>query len=93
MNDNTLDKITFPQKVSVVQQIIDIDTGEILFSLTSKVSFFCLNFFVIVLRKYFMLLREKKNLMVQIRSSQIVVQKDIPFGSVNDIPASDKGFF
>lgn len=68
MNENTLDNITFSQKVSVMQQIVDTDTGEVLFEVESSVLFLTIKFFTLLLRNYFKFLRQSRNIQVFIRS-------------------------
>ena len=45
MENNPLNYVSFPRKVSVKQEIVDTDTGEILLHLESSILFLNLKFF------------------------------------------------
>lgn len=68
MENNPLNCISFPRKVSVQQEIVDTDTGEVLLHLESHLCFLNLKFFGLILKQYISLLRAKTNLQVTIRS-------------------------
>lgn len=80
---DTLAYIRFNTKVSVLQQIVDTDTGELLFELKSNVLLLNVKYFGIVLYQYIKRLREgRKNLQVIIRSySNTPGTKEIDFFS------------
>lgn len=63
-----LDYIRFNKKVSLRQEIVDTNTGEILFRLDSNVSLLNFQYFFIVLRKFFSFLRQNRNIYVSIRT-------------------------
>lgn len=78
MYDQPLDQIRFKQKLSCRQEIIDTDTGEVLYSVNSSVLFLSINFFCMILRKYFNILRTHRNIQLQIRTYQNSIEQDIP---------------
>lgn len=63
-----LDYIRFNKKVSLRQEIVDTNTGEILFRLDSNVSLLNFQYFFIILRKFFSFLRQNRNIYVSIRT-------------------------
>ena len=63
-----LDYIRFNKKVSLTQEIVDTNTGEILFRLDSNVSLLNFQYFFIILRKFFSFLRQNRNIYVSIRT-------------------------
>ena len=68
MNEQ-LSYVRFNDKISVLQQIVDTDTGELLFELKSSVLVLNLKYFCIILYQYIKRLREgRKNLQVIIRT-------------------------
>ena len=68
MENNPLNYVSFPRKVSVKQEIVDTDTCEILLHLESSILFLNLKFFGLILKQYISLLRAKTNLQITIRS-------------------------
>lgn len=68
MNEE-LSYVRFPEKLSLLQQIVDTDSGELLFELKSNVLLLNFKYFGIILYQYFKHLREgRKNLQIIIRS-------------------------
>lgn len=63
-----LDYIRFNKKVSLRQEIVDTNTGEILFRLDSNVSLLNFQYFFIILRKFFSFLRQNRHIYVSIRT-------------------------
>lgn len=77
-----LDYIRFDKKVSLRQEIVDTNTGEVLFHLDSSVLLLNFQYFFIILRKFFSLLRQNRNIYVSIRtysdgSKQLELPKDV----------------
>lgn len=69
MSDNPLQYVRFNQKISLKQEIVDTETGEILLSLDSSVLSLNVKYFAIVLIRFIKLLREnRKNLQVTLRT-------------------------
>lgn len=68
MNEE-LSYVRFPEKLSLLQQIVDTDSGELLYELKSNVLLLNFKYFGLILYQYFKRLREgRKNLQIIIRS-------------------------
>ena len=82
MNEE-LSYVRFPEKLSLLQQIVDTDTGELLFELKSNVLLLNFKYFGLILFQYFRLLREgSKNLQIIIRSySNVRGTNELQFNS------------
>lgn len=61
MTETPLQYVRFATRVSLLQEIIDTDTGEILFSLESHPLTLNVKYFCLIILKYIKFLREQKN--------------------------------
>lgn len=61
MIDTPLQYVRFATRVSLLQEIVDTDTGEILFSLESHPLTLNVKYFCLIILKYIQFLREQKN--------------------------------
>lgn len=78
--ENSLSYVFFNRKISVVQEIVSTDTGEVLVHIESSVLKFTLQYFSVILLKYFQLLRESPNLYLTIRCySDKSIQSNLDF--------------
>ena len=87
--ENILSYVRFNSKISVLQRIIDTDSGELLLELKSNVLTLNVKYFSIVLIRYIQLLREgRKNIEVSIRTySNVHGTNELGFVDINvDIP-------
>ena len=78
--ENCLSYVLFNHKISVVQEIVSAETGEVLVHIESSVLKFTLKYFSVILLKFFQLLRQSPNLYLSIRCySDNSTQKDLEF--------------